>query len=166
MTAHATAVVRDDHAAIRVSCNTCTSSRDSRIELVPVDPSRMPPPLLTGHNAQTMLVRRDGEVLTGLRLDKAIARFDESGATTDEINPPDGQPSQRQNGVAERSPRINSSLRQRVGHTRHGAEPLAVLATGVRAVPASGYLTAHGAAQFGHRDRGPTRYRVRLRPTG
>lgn len=43
-----------------------------------------------GHNALAMLVRRDGETLTALlkRLDKAIARFYETGEPTDEINPP------------------------------------------------------------------------------
>lgn len=43
-----------------------------------------------GHNALAMLVRRDGETINALlkRLDKAIARFYETGETTDEINPP------------------------------------------------------------------------------
>jgi hypothetical protein len=43
-----------------------------------------------GHNALAMLVRRDGETLNALlkRLDKAIARFNETGEPTDEINPP------------------------------------------------------------------------------
>jgi hypothetical protein len=42
-----------------------------------------------GHNALAMLVRRDGETLNALlkRLDKAIAKFYDSGETTDEINP-------------------------------------------------------------------------------
>ena len=41
------------------------------------------------HNALAMLVRRDGETLNALltRLDIAIARFYETGETTDEINP-------------------------------------------------------------------------------
>jgi hypothetical protein len=41
-------------------------------------------------NALAMLVRRDGETLGALleRLDKAIARFNETGETTDEINSP------------------------------------------------------------------------------
>lgn len=41
-------------------------------------------------NALAMLVRRDGETLGALlkRLDKAIARFKETGETTDEINSP------------------------------------------------------------------------------
>lgn len=41
-------------------------------------------------NALPMLVRRDGETLGALlkRLDKAIARFNETGETTDEINSP------------------------------------------------------------------------------
>ncbi len=43
-----------------------------------------------GHNALAMLVRRKGETLTDLlrRLDKAIAKFNETGEPTDEINPP------------------------------------------------------------------------------
>jgi hypothetical protein len=43
-----------------------------------------------GSNALAMLVRREGETLNALlkRLDKAIARFYETGETTDEINPP------------------------------------------------------------------------------
>jgi hypothetical protein len=43
-----------------------------------------------GHNALAMLVRRDGETLTALlkRLDRAIARYFDTGETTDEINPP------------------------------------------------------------------------------
>ncbi len=42
------------------------------------------------HNALAMLVRRDGETLNALlrRLDKAIAKFYETGETTDEINSP------------------------------------------------------------------------------
>ena len=42
------------------------------------------------HNALAMLVRRDGETLHALlkRLDKAIARFNETGEPTDEINLP------------------------------------------------------------------------------
>lgn len=41
-------------------------------------------------NALAMLVRRDGETLGALlkRLDKAIAKFNETGETTDEINSP------------------------------------------------------------------------------
>lgn len=41
-------------------------------------------------NALVMLVRRDGETLGALlkRLDKAIAKFNETGKTTDEINSP------------------------------------------------------------------------------
>ena len=37
-----------------------------------------------------MLVRRDGETLIALlrRLDRAIARYDDTGESTDEINPP------------------------------------------------------------------------------
>ncbi|MDP4302921.1 hypothetical protein [Leptothrix discophora] len=44
-----------------------------------------------GHNALAMLVRRDGETLTALlkRLDRAIARYFDTGETTDEINPSD-----------------------------------------------------------------------------
>ena len=43
-----------------------------------------------GHNALAMLVRRDGETLSALlrRLDRAIARYYDTGETTDEINPP------------------------------------------------------------------------------
>jgi len=42
-----------------------------------------------GHNALAMLVRRDGETLNALlkRLDRAIARYFDTGETTDEINP-------------------------------------------------------------------------------
>ena len=42
------------------------------------------------HNALAMLVRRDGETLIALlrRLDRAIARYDDTGESTDEINPP------------------------------------------------------------------------------
>lgn len=40
------------------------------------------------HNALAMLVRRDGETLNALlkRLDRAIARYFDTGQTTDEIN--------------------------------------------------------------------------------
>lgn len=43
-----------------------------------------------GHNALAMLVRRDGETLNALlrRLDRAIARYYDTGETTDEINLP------------------------------------------------------------------------------
>lgn len=43
-----------------------------------------------GHNALAMLVRRDGETLSALlgRLDRAIARYYDTGESTDEINPP------------------------------------------------------------------------------
>jgi len=43
-----------------------------------------------GHNALAILVRRDGETLHALlrRLDRAIARYYDTGETTDEINPP------------------------------------------------------------------------------
>jgi hypothetical protein len=42
------------------------------------------------NNALAMLVRRDGETLAALlrRLDRAIARYYDTGETTDEINPP------------------------------------------------------------------------------
>ena len=42
-----------------------------------------------GHNALAMLVRREGETLAALlkRLDKAIARYHDTGETIDEINP-------------------------------------------------------------------------------
>ena len=43
-----------------------------------------------GHNALAILVRRDGETLNALlrRLDRAIARYYDTGETTDEINLP------------------------------------------------------------------------------
>lgn len=43
-----------------------------------------------GHNALAMLVRRDGETLNALlkRLDRAIARYFDTGESTDEINLP------------------------------------------------------------------------------
>ncbi len=43
-----------------------------------------------GHNALAMLVRREGETLNALlrRLDRAIARYYDTGETTDEINSP------------------------------------------------------------------------------
>jgi hypothetical protein len=43
-----------------------------------------------GHNALAMLVRRDGETINALlrRLDRAIARYHDTGEGTDEINPP------------------------------------------------------------------------------
>ena len=42
-----------------------------------------------GHNALAMLVRREGETLAALlkRLDKAVARYYDTGETIDEINP-------------------------------------------------------------------------------
>jgi hypothetical protein len=42
------------------------------------------------HNALAMLVRRKGETLNALlrRLDRAIARYYDTGEATDEINPP------------------------------------------------------------------------------
>jgi len=42
-----------------------------------------------GHNALAMLVRREGETLGALlkRLDKAIARYYDTGEAIDEINP-------------------------------------------------------------------------------
>lgn len=42
-----------------------------------------------GHNALSMLVRRDGETLNALLkpLDKAVARHDDTGETIDEIDP-------------------------------------------------------------------------------
>ena len=42
-----------------------------------------------GHNALAMLVRREGETLNALlrRLDRAIARYFDTGESTDEINP-------------------------------------------------------------------------------
>ena len=43
-----------------------------------------------GHNALAMLVQREGETLNALlrRLDRAIARYYDTGEITDEINPP------------------------------------------------------------------------------
>lgn len=43
-----------------------------------------------GHNALAMPLRRQGETLSALlkRLNKAIAKFNETGEPTDEINPP------------------------------------------------------------------------------
>ena len=43
-----------------------------------------------GHNTLAMLVRRNGETFNALlrRLDKAIARYYDTGQGTDEINPP------------------------------------------------------------------------------
>lgn len=40
------------------------------------------------HNSLAMLARRDGETLTALlkRLDRAIGRYYDTGATTDQIN--------------------------------------------------------------------------------
>jgi len=42
------------------------------------------------HNALAMLVRREGETINALlkRLDRAIARYFDTGETTDEINSP------------------------------------------------------------------------------
>lgn len=60
------------------------------ITLGPVGPIECAATAADGHNAIAMLVRRDGETLIALlkRLDRAIARFYETGETTDEINPP------------------------------------------------------------------------------
>ena len=60
------------------------------ITVGPVGPIECAATAADGHNALAMLVRRDGETLTALlkRLDKPIARFNDSGETTDEINPP------------------------------------------------------------------------------
>lgn len=43
-----------------------------------------------GQNALAMPVRRDGETLNALlkRLDRTIARYYDTGESTDEINPP------------------------------------------------------------------------------
>ena len=45
-----------------------------------------------GHNTLAMLVRRNGETFNALlrRLDKAIARYYDTGESTDEINLPSG----------------------------------------------------------------------------
>jgi len=60
------------------------------ITVGPIGPIECAATAADGHNALAMLVRRDGETLNALRnrLDKAIARFYETGETTDEINPP------------------------------------------------------------------------------
>lgn len=60
------------------------------ITLGPVGPIECAATAADGHNTLAMLVRRDGETLNALlkRLDKAIAKFDATGETTDEINPP------------------------------------------------------------------------------
>jgi len=60
------------------------------ITVGPIGPIECAATAADGHNALAMLVRRDGETLNALlnRLDKAIARFYETGKTTDEINPP------------------------------------------------------------------------------
>ncbi len=45
-----------------------------------------------GHNTLAMLVRREGETFSALlrRLGRAIARYYDTGDSTDEINPPGG----------------------------------------------------------------------------
>jgi len=60
------------------------------ITVGPIGPIECAATAADGHSALAMLVRRDGETLNALlnRLDKAIARFYETGETTDEINPP------------------------------------------------------------------------------
>ena len=60
------------------------------ITVGPIGPIECAATAADGHNALAMLVRRDGETLNALlkRLDKAIARFNETGEPTDEINPP------------------------------------------------------------------------------
>lgn len=60
------------------------------ITIGPIDPIECAATAADGHNALVMLVRRDGETLGALlkRLDKAIARFYDTGEPTDEINPP------------------------------------------------------------------------------
>jgi hypothetical protein len=60
------------------------------ITLGPVGPFECAATAADGHNTLAMLIRRDDETLNALlkRLDKAIARFDETGEAMDEINPP------------------------------------------------------------------------------
>lgn len=60
------------------------------ITVGPIGPIECAATAADGHNALSMLVRRDGETLNALlkRLDKAIARYFDTGETTDEINPP------------------------------------------------------------------------------
>ena len=60
------------------------------ITVGPIGPIECAATAADGHNALAMLVRRDGETLNALlkRLDKAIARYFDTGETTDEINPP------------------------------------------------------------------------------
>ncbi len=60
------------------------------ITVGPIGPIECAATAADGRNALAMLVRRDGETLNALLkwLDKAIARFNETGVPTDEINPP------------------------------------------------------------------------------
>ena len=62
------------------------------ITVGPVGPIECVASAADHHNALAMLVRREGETLSALlkRLDKAIARFNEIGETTDEVNSPTG----------------------------------------------------------------------------
>lgn len=55
-----------------------------------IDPVECAATAADGHNTAAMLVRRDGETLNALlkRLDRAIARYYDTGESTDEINPP------------------------------------------------------------------------------
>ncbi len=60
------------------------------ITVGPIGPVECAATAADGHNALVMLVRRDGETLNALlrRLDRAIARYYDTGETTDDINPP------------------------------------------------------------------------------
>lgn len=60
------------------------------ITIGPVGQIKCAATVADGHNALAMLVGRNGETLNALlkRLDKAIARFNETGEPTDVINPP------------------------------------------------------------------------------
>lgn len=60
------------------------------ITVGPIGPIECAATAADGHNALAILVRRKDETLNALleRLDKAIARFNETGEPTDEINPP------------------------------------------------------------------------------
>jgi hypothetical protein len=60
------------------------------ITVGPIGPIECAATAADGHNALAMLVRRNGETLSALlkRLDKAVAKFYETGEPTDEINSP------------------------------------------------------------------------------
>jgi hypothetical protein len=60
------------------------------ITVGPIGPIECAATAADGHNALAMLVRRNGETLSALlkRLDKAVAKFYDTGEPTDEINSP------------------------------------------------------------------------------